>query len=230
MYDLRLIRLLLLPSLFSGMLTVFLAALFVGYHTWLYVDEQKLFYNFLFGLYGLKTYIWQYSQSVTVWQGAFLGSPAAYYALVGAAATVVGLVVYFLLQLLSLALHGIGAGWTLLHVPGTASKAAVAELLARLGLRAVTLICWGLYAAFFFSTTLPFVVVLNRVGVDLIDTSKPIGLLYGFGAFIVLAILLHLHIVFMRLAFLRPRLIGGDRAIMEAEAEADSSHDATRNL
>ena len=86
MYDLRLTRLLLLPSFLSGAFLFCWTLFLVTYNGWLYLSEQQLFYDYLFGVHGLKTYIWQYSQNVTACQNSFLGSPAAYYALVAAAA------------------------------------------------------------------------------------------------------------------------------------------------
>jgi hypothetical protein len=227
MYDLRLTRLLLQPSFVSGAFLFCWALFLIAYNGWLYIDEQQLFYNYLFGAHGLKTYVWQYSQHVTAWQSAFLGSPAAYYALVGAVATAAGLIVYCLLQLLGLVSHGIGEGWERLQDKErkpSASKSVANELLTRLALRVISLICWGIYAAFFFSTMVPFISVLNRVGIDLINSGHSYGLAVCFGTLLLLFFSLHLHVIFLRLILLRPRVFGGERVIEQAKAEADT-HD-----
>lgn len=224
MYDLRLTRLLLLPSFLSGAFMFCWALFLVTYNGWLYLSEQQLFYDYLFGMHGLKTYIWQYSQNVTAWQTSFLGSPAAYYALVGAAATAAGLVVYCVLQLSGIVSHNIGEGLEELRGKAGIRKTVARELLTRLGLRLLSIICWGFYAAFFFSTMAPFLSVLNRVGIDLINNNQLYGLGVCFGVLLLLFFSLHLHIVFMRLVFLRPRVFGGDRVIEEVKAGAET-HD-----
>lgn len=228
MYDLRLIRLLLLPSLFSGSLTVLLCALALGHNAWLYVSEQKLFYDYLFGYYGLKTYVWQHSQSITTWQDAFFNSPAVYYVLVFIAAAIAGLVTYVSLQLAGLLSHSLKEGWHSLHSEGKTARAVAIELLTRLGLRVLSLACWGFYTGFFISIIIPFVLVLNRLGIDYIHNSRSVGWTACLGAFLIFIVSVHLHSIFLRLVFLRPRVFGGDRAIAVAEAEMDT-HDIREN-
>jgi len=225
MYDLRLIRLLLSPSLFSGGLTVMLCALVLGYNSWLYLSEEQLFYDYLFGYNGLKTYVWQHSQAITTWQGAFFNSPVVYYALVVIAAAIAGVMTYSLLQLASLVSHSLKEGWHSLQSEGKTARMVAVELLTRLGLRILSLLCWGFYIGFFISIIIPFVFVLNRLGIDYIHGSRSIGWLACLGALFILILSLHLHIIFLRLVFLRPRVFGGDHAIAVAEAEIDS-HDA----
>lgn len=232
MYDLRLTRLLLFPSFLSGAFFFCWTLFLITYNGWLYIDEQQLFYDYLFGMHGLKTYVWQYSQNVTAWQTSFLGSPAAYYALVGAAATAAGLIVYCMLQLLGIVSLNVGAGWETLHSQNGKvgiRKTAAKELLTRLGLRLLSLICWGFYAAFFFSTMAPFVSVLNRAGIDFLNEAHLYGLGICFGALLLLFFSFHLHVVFMRLTFLRPRVFGGDQVIEEVKAATDT-HDQREQL
>lgn len=222
MYDLRLARLLLLPSFLSGVLVAGLAVLIIGYSSWLYLDQNQLFYDYLFGIHGLKTYLWQYSQDAASWHTALVGSSFAYYALVGAAASVAGLVVYFLLQLLGLAsraVNGIRGTW---YSSNKTSKAIAGELFARLILRIVSLVSWGIYSAFFVSTLIPFTLALKRIGIDMLRDSRPIGWLSYVAALLLLILSFHLHVVFMRLVTLRPRVVGGNSAIEEAEAVADT--------
>lgn len=228
MYDLRLIRLLLTPSLLSGTLTLGLGALLIGYNAWLYVSEQQLFYDYLFGSHGLKTYIWQHSDKVSSWQGAFLGNPVVYYVLVGATAIAAGLIVYFLLQLISLTFKNFRLSLGILHAQNKTDKAIALELFSRLVTRVISLVCWGLYGAFFISIISPFVFVLNQVGIEYIHDSRFVGWLACLGALLILMLTIHLHVIFLRLVFLRPRLFGGDRAIEVVEAEGDT-HDARDN-
>lgn len=222
MYDLRLIRLLLLPSWFSGGLTALLSTVILGYNTWSYVSEGQLFYEYLFGSGGLETYLWQHLQSITSWQGAFFNSPVAYYALVIMAAAIVGLITFFLLKFAGLVSHSLKNGWHSLHSQGETARSIAIELLTHLSLRVLSLLCWGFYTGFFTSLAIPFVLVLNRVGIDYIYDSMSIGWLAGLGALFILMLLMHLHVIFLRLVFLRPRIFGGRLAIALAQAEVDS--------
>lgn len=218
MYQQRLLRLLLLPSLISGSAVTGIALAVLGYSAWLYIGENQLFYNYLFGVYGLKTYVWQLSVGATAWDRSLLGSPLAYYMLVGAAASAAGLLVYTLLQWLSLSFSQGRLLWRELHTSGQDHRQIAKGLLARLGLRTTALVGWGVYAAAFFSIVVPFCIILNQNGVDRIHAGAQAGWLSSLGALAILLLTLHLHIVFLRLVFLRPRLIGGDKAIAEAEA------------
>ena len=222
MYDLRLIRLLLRPSLFSGLLTVLLSALALGYNAWSYVSEEQLFYDYLFGYSGLGTYLWQHVQSTT-WQETFLNSPILYYALVVMAATIAGMIAFFLLQLLGLVSHSLKEGWDSLHSHGKTARTVANELLTRLGLRILSLLSWGFYAGFFISVIMPFILALNTMGVDSINASRSLeGLGECLGALLVLTVSMHLHVIFLRLVFLRPRVFGGNIAIALARIEVDS--------
>lgn len=212
-------RLLLLPSLFSSAVILLIVASVLGYNAWLYISEKKIFYDYLFGTHGLQTYLWVQSQQASAWSTVFLRSPLAYYVLVSAAATAAGLAVYVLLQWLGLIWRGGGTFLRELRTPGSQHKNLVTEMLGRLGIRVVSLIGWAVYGAFFLSTLLPFTFVLYRLSIDHIHAG---GQLWWAGCFIVallFVLALHMHVVFLRLVFLRPRLFGGDQVIEEAEIE-----------
>jgi hypothetical protein len=221
MYDRRLTRLLLLPSLLSGTAVLLISLGLLGYHAWLYISDNQLYYEYLFGAYGLKTYVWQSSAGISAWQSAFLSSPTAYYMLVGGVAIAAGLAAYTALQWWSLLFRGSAMVWYELRAPGLSHWEIAKELLGRLGMRSLTIVGWGVYAAFTFSTILPFVIILNQVGVSAVANNHWAGWLACGGAWLLSAFILHLHIVFMRLAFLKPRLFGGDLAIEEAEATTE---------
>lgn len=203
---------------------VVLSLALLGYNAWTYVRTNQLFYDYLFGAYGLQTYIWQQSADATAVRHAFLASPLAYYILVGVAATVGGLAVYTLLQGLSLLSSGTRRVWRELDTLGPTRRAIAMALLSRWALRSVSLVGWAFFGAFFVSTLLPFVLVLNQTGIGHVHSGQPLGWLACALALAILAFSLHLQVVFTRLVFLRPRLFFGDRAIEEAEAEDRSPH------
>ncbi len=187
----------------------------LGYNTWMYITKNQLFYDNLFGAYGLKTYVWEHSLGATTWKNSFLASPLAYYVFVVVAALAAGLIVYTVVEMFGLLVRG-----GRLALRGVITLLAVHHRvrLVRLGLRVLALAGWALYTAFFLSTILPFVIVLSQTGVDRVHGGTVTGWWACAGAFVILVAALHLQVVFLRLVTLRARLFLGDRAIEEAES------------
>lgn len=208
----RLLQLLLQPSLFSGTVIFILTCAVLGSSAWAYISSQQLFYDYLFGPYGLETYLWQHAAHATSVRDAFLASPIAYYIIVTLVATAIGFAVYVVLQLLgvlSQAAHTYGQTRNRLHA--VVSSRPLVRILGLLG--------WAAFGAFFFSTLLPFSLLSVQQGSERIrlhDISH--GALYCLLAVGVLAWSLHLHVIFMRLVWLRPRVFGGDNEIEAALA------------
>lgn len=205
-----LLRQLLTPSVLSAAATVCAVLATLGYTAWVYVSEQQALYEYLFGPYGLKTYLWQQTAQASSFMRAFLGSSApAYYLLVGGAAVAAGVVVYMGLQAASLLSNIGGDVWRELRAKGASRSAVIWELAARALLRAVALVGWGLFAAFFVTTLVPFAAVLNQLGVQTVLGHRPLGVFACLGAAALLLLSLHMHVVFLRLVCLRVRLFGG---------------------
>jgi len=217
MHQRALLRILLLPSFLSGTLVGVAAVGILGYHVWEYVSNNQLFYSHLFGAYGIKTYLWQSSFDLVAWSRAFLGSSVAYYLLVSGAAIAAGLLVFTILQGVTLLSRGTSH---LLHetaIPVESRKVIYTELLRQLGLRILGLVGWGAYAAFFASILYPFVVTLNQVGLERRGHAPLAGWSICLAALLFLAVALHMHVIFARLCMLRPRLFGGARALEAAD-------------
>jgi hypothetical protein len=211
-------RLLLQPSLMSGTLVTAVTLAAIGSTAWAYVSAQQLFYEYVFGAYGFKTYIWQQSAGLAALRNTVLASPAAYYVLVGLVATAVGFIVYAFLQFLGLLFSW--RSWSGLDALGPNRKAIVHELTRRLTLRVVTLIGWAFFGACFSAMLLPFVALLTQNGVEHFQTGMPMGgVLAIIGAVAILALSLHVQVIFLRLVFLRVRLFWGADLAEEAEAK-----------
>lgn len=209
MHQKQLALLLFTPSLLSGSVTLSLAIALNGYGAWTFIRENQLFYGFISGAYGIQTYLGNASYGVSAWSSAFLNSPHAYYALVGGVAIAAGLAVFTLLQLLGIVKH---EGQELLQ-DTPANRINRREVLNRFGLRVISIIGWALYAAFFISTLLPFVSVLNELGIEAIGEDSWFGWVQCVLSFLLLAVAIHLHVVLLRLIVLRPRLFGGTATI-----------------
>lgn len=222
MYQNSLLRLLLTPSILSGMGIFVIVLAVLGYSGWLYISDNQIFYDYLFGAYGLKTFVWQNSLGFSVWSQAFLSSPLAYYMLVGGVAVIVGVAVFTVLQAAGLFVRGTAELIDQAQYRGPTHKAAMRELVSRLVLRITGVFGWAVYAAFFVSSLVPFSIVLNQMGIEALRQGSAPGALACVGAFALLAFAFHLHVVFVRICVLKPRLFGGDAAIEEAEATSGS--------
>jgi len=190
----------------------------IGYNSWIYISNNQLFYEYLFGAYGLKTYIWQQSLTATNWKTSILASPLAYYVFVLVAAIAGGLISYTILQTIGLLFASKRPAQRELARLGSSNNAILHALLTRLGLRILALVGWAIYTAFFFSTLVPFVLVLNQMGIGTIHAGQLSGWLECGGAILLLLLALHVQVIFIRLIFLRLRLFFAERAIEELEA------------
>jgi len=214
----RLLRLLFQPSLSSGTLVLTLSLAVVGSSAWAYMSSKELFYEYVFGAYGFKTYIWQQSAGLSAFRNTLLNSPAAYYVFVFLAATAVGLMVYAILQFLGLVFSW--RHWSGLDALGPNRKVIARELTRRLCLRIVVLLSWSVFGACFFALLLPTVALMAETAVEHIQQgSVALGALTLSAAVLVLALSLHLQVIFLRLVLLRPRVFWGARAAEEIEAE-----------
>jgi hypothetical protein len=100
------------------------------------------------------------------------------------------------------------------------SRTARREILSKFGLRSISIISWAVYLAYFISTIMPFSIVLSQFGVDRLEVGDHSGAVAIMGALLLMSMSLHLHVIFMRLVALRPRIFGGEDEIIEAQAQA----------
>lgn len=214
-----LLRLLLRPSLLSGSFVLLLALGTVIYSAWLYLNHDQILFTLLFGPAGFQDFVSKNTGGFMVWQRVLLGSPAAYYVLVGGIAMATGLAVFTTLQIFGLlfrnttffvyeAIEGRHARW-----------AFWSEQLARLWVRVLALLGGAVYAAAFVSMILPFCILLNQTGVAGLRQGNGLGLLMGVAALLVLLLALHVLVVLARIIALRPRVFGGDSDIAVAETQ-----------
>jgi hypothetical protein len=180
------------------------------------MSNHSLFYDFLFGPYGLKTYVWQNTLAFSSWQQIFFASPIVYYIVLVGVAITIGMTVFTILQAIGSVVRGSSE---LLHEASHISRTGP-NLFYRLGLRVISLMCWVVYVSVFISTLLPLSLSLTNHGIGFIEHADYFGAVLMGGAVALLAVALHLHVIFARLFALRPRVFGGDSEILEAEAVA----------
>jgi hypothetical protein len=197
---------------------VIVALALFGYDGWLIIRHHQEFYSMLFGADGLGGVGWL-SLPTPGWLELFLTSSASYYVLVIAAATFVGLLIFGLLQMSSDVLYGSIEVIEAARDKDQSYRQERREVLYRLLLRLTALAGWTIYAMAFFSSLLPLYATINRIGLDDVRSHNYTGLAYCLAAGVLLMIIIHMHVIFLRLALLKPRVFGGVDEVIVAEAE-----------
>ena len=200
--------LLLLPSISSGIITAGLALILFTATSWSYINENQLFYDVFFGVYGFKTVLLQAPDSFWTFQNAVLNSSVTYYVLLVLVGLIAGLTVYTVLEGIGRTMRSASRVMEEMHAEGAAYERAVHESYIRLILRIVSLASWALYTVCFVSLIMPFCIFLIQLGVDDLATGVWMWWIRLLAALAIICVALHVHIVFARLCMLRPRLFG----------------------
>ena len=90
---------------------------------------------------------------------------------------------------------------------------APSELGKRVTVRLLVVTTWGAYTLIFIKIILPFCILASQLGFDTEGTVTE-GIGYVFFALVLLGLSVHLHTILARLFFLRPRVFGGEEAIL----------------
>lgn len=202
-------RLLLLPSFLSGFLCVIAVICLLAGGAWSYITGAQLFYEPLFGAFGVTTVLIQAPDAFGFLRAGILQNPLTYSVLICMAAILIGMLVFALLQGIERVTRQTSVLWYEFRVHTPAAQRVIKELLTRLAIRSVSFVCWVIYAVLFVSVLFPFCVLLLQNGLDQLESSWVRGGVLCLLAFAFLTIGTHLHVVFVRLCFLRPRLFGG---------------------
>lgn len=210
MHRSRLASLLLNPSLLSAFVSIVLACLIIGITNWSYIRHDSQLYDYLFGPYGLTTVLQNSSNALSAINGIF-SSPIAYNVAVAVFALFIGLLVYVFLEGMDhIGAKTSGAIQEVELITDERQKLAAAhEVGVRLGLRVATLVVWIVYLIFFARVIVPFCILIGRLNIEhyLLTWGNILSVVAGI---IMLVIALHVHVIFMRLLVLRPRLFVGD--------------------
>ncbi len=198
------IKLLILPSLISGVTTVLLSAAVLGTAIYSYLSGKGMVYEYLFGPNSSAELIRQSRGTISAFSDTVFGNQTLTKVLYFAFWMIVGLVVYLILHTLikgaSVAAEDIQES--------TYKNIRVRDMLTnigtRLAVRLAALTAWIVYWVFFIKTLLPLSVLLARTGTT--DLSSPTGWLYGVSGLTVLVLSIHVHLIFLRLVALRARL------------------------
>lgn len=209
MAQFRLTWLLFTPSLFSSALLVVITCLFVATGIWGYLSDSDIFESYLFGPSGLATALLTAPDLSSLLSSAVFRSPITYGVIIFAAAIIIGFLVFEVLEGSRRVVRQSSVLWYRLHSPHEGLKAASQATLARLGVRITAIFGWMLYILIFLTIIMPFCAALFELGVGNILTNSAWGWVFSSCATALFAGCVHLHIVFLRLVLLRPRILGG---------------------
>lgn len=187
----RLIVQLLTPSLLSGSSCLLLSITSLGIANYTAFLKDAALYGYLSGQNGLDALSNRQGSSSLDIGNLFLSSKVA--ALLFASMAII---------LIILSLQGLHKFIGNLHNPYMRH-----ETLQRFSVRLVVAIAWLLYGLAFYRLLLPFCILTSHVGINLLWHWMSFAyLLFGLS---LLAALVHIHIIFIRLLMLRPRVFGG---------------------
>lgn len=207
MRQLRLFVLLLQPSIFSfTLITVLTGALLAG-GNWSGITNSRLLYDYL----SIGNVLDTTPESFTVFFDALMRGQAVLLLGVLSVAIVVSLLVYLFLDKIEGMLSDfLASTFNTQATSGQARGQILAEIAAHLIFRAGAFVGWGMYSALFVALALPYLVFMFGSGIaDLNNIQWE----YVLPAYILLWWALHMHVVFLRLFLLRPRVFGGSDVI-----------------
>ena len=212
MSQLQLLLLLLRPSLLSFVLSAVLTPLILGAANWSYITQSPFLYEYFFGPQGFITAS-QTSANLADSISLVFASPITYNIFVAIVAVLVGLIVYIGLESLSIAALGIADTWDIIHVNNREARLSmVREMSIRRSFRTVVVIVWCLYWLFFINILLPFCILSTKITTN--EAITPEGASSIALGSLALFIGFHLHVIFMRLITLRPRVFGSTAAVL----------------
>lgn len=217
MGQLRIIRVLLIPSPLSAAVCTLFALAILSIAGLAAVNQHHLFYDYLYGRYGIVTTL-QHTPSYH-WPSpiaSLVNQPVTYHVLIFFVWAIIGLIVYVVVEGFHSMVTGATTTWRDMHFAHAFVRSVEVEVGVRLSLRIINLLLWVGYTYLFVSILVPFCILLDGVGLDNVSFVSWGGALYLVSSFVLLLICTHLHVIFARLVALRPRLFSyNDKVLAE---------------
>lgn len=175
---------------------------------WSSVLTQIPFYDYFFGKDGLVTSLQQSRGGGSAISHALASKTLQHNVLIGLGAVAAGVALYVVVRVLIKLISSISMTVGEMRAVDTPAKRVIErEMVRRLGVRALVVFVWALYAFVFVKVILPFCILASEVGLD--QTSRPsMAVAYLLFAFALLFTSLHLHVIAMRLLLLKVRVFG----------------------
>lgn len=204
MLEARLFLLLLKPSWPSLFLVIVIASVIIGVANWAYVMASLPFYDFFYGQQGIVTVYEQSPNMTDSFWVTITASPAAYVVGIVSAALGMAAIVFVTLRLIE---RGFGA----MHTAIIEEPFERHEQLRRNLTRGAVCLLWVVYWLVFLNVVAPFCLLLSRIATE--NLNEWSGIVIWVSSMLLLIAALHMHVIFLRLVALRPRLFGGEADI-----------------
>lgn len=209
----RLALLFIRPSVFSFTATLIVAGIIIAIMSWSYITTMPFVQDYLFGKNGASTILTKTPDLLSASRSVLFSQPASYNAFIFIGAAIIGTVVFIVLQLFTRAATDVSDIFKQIHqAQGETKKELEQEIELRIGFRAAMVLLWIGYIIIFVKLLLPYIILIEQFGVTNFATATGWG--YGLLGFGLLAASLHVHIIFMRLMLLRPRVFGGQNLLV----------------
>lgn len=194
----RLLLLVLRPSFISTFAVVGISAILLAASNWPYFTYNSAFYAMFYGEFGVVTTL-ERSPAAALDFANTIGENQILYIIAAVILAVLGGMAAFILVR---AVHrGVVTAEMFEH---STEKISTLEHLA---IRVFIAIMWFLFGFVTVGSLIPLALLMSRIGAESIATLG--GIMLNIGALLLLLVVFHFHIVFMRLFLLRPRVFGG---------------------
>lgn len=214
MYQLRLFMLLLRPSLLSGLGSLVGAGLALVGPNLAYLQTQSFAYEIFFGQRGLTGTLQNAQGSTEAFAAAISEMPFSYTVAMFVISVLTGTLIFICLQVIHRVLVGVATPVAEIREAGSSKTIVEKEIGMRILVRLLAGIAWIIYWLATVKILWPFCLLLFKDGAYAPET--PTGLGYMSLALALMTIGIYLHVVFLRLALLKPRIFGGRRALQNA--------------
>lgn len=193
------------PSFLSATAAIGLAVGILALTNWPYFTYNPVFYAMLYGEFGLVTVLERTPASAVTFINDLGQNQYFYIIAAGLVAVLAGWAAFTLVR----AIH---RGVLTAEMLENANERV--STLEHIAVRVFIAIMWFLFGFVTLGSLLPLGILMSRIGAESIFTAS--GIFLNLGAILLLALVFHIHIVFLRLFLLRPRVFGGKNDIEEA--------------
>ena len=201
-------RTLLAPSLLSGSLTIVISVAILLGATWSYRTGSGVIYDFLFGRNSSEELIRTSQSAVSAFTSTIFDNSILNKVLYFAFWLLVGLMVYIVLYLLIRGTSSAVEDAREATYTNIQKQEVARSLGLRLGLHLLVAAGWAIYWVFFVKILFPFSILATRSGLS--QLPHAIGWIYSPLGLVIMAVSIHMHVVFLRLLVLRVRLYGSN--------------------
>jgi len=168
--------------------------------SWSYVSNLPFFSTYLSGHYGFSSLLHELNLAL----GAAFNSNLSYNIAVICFAVLVGLAIYAMVESIRHMMADAHTALSEVNYADSRNRGQIEQTLGlRIGLRAVSAFVWLGYTIFYFEAILPYCASLIQ---KTTMASSTVASARNLSAFLLLLLATHLHVLFIRLIVLRPRL------------------------